>query len=159
MSFRRGGALYPTLLPSGYRSRLEEKGAEQLEREGIKFGYETRKVAYTVPARDATYLLDFEHEPSGIILEYKGWFKEAKERQKYILVRNCNPTMDIRFVFQNANKKIYKGSKTTYGMWATEHGFPWADKGTIPTAWLNEMRQAETPKGKHGNRQPRSVRP
>jgi len=45
------------------------------------------------------------------------------------------PKMDIRFVFQNANNKLNKRSKTTYAQWADKHGFPWAHK-RIPEEWL-----------------------
>jgi len=38
-------------------------------------------------------------------------------------------------VFQKANNKIRKGSKTTYGKWADDNGFKWADN-TIPKEWL-----------------------
>lgn len=138
------------LLQERYRSRLEVKIANQLRGEGIQFGYESRKVPFLVPARNAKYTPDFNC-PGGIILEGKGWFKTAGERQKLIHVRDCNPGIDIRLVFQNANKPIYKGSKTTYAKWADDHGFKWCDKGVVPNSWINEMKQVEkgTHVGKH----------
>ena len=51
------------------------------------------------------------------------------------LIKKQYPELDIRFVFMNANNKIYKGSKTTYAMWANKHGFEWAEKN-IPEEWL-----------------------
>jgi hypothetical protein len=43
-------------------------------------------------------------------------------------------------VFQNANAKIYKGSKTTYAKWAEDHDFKWADKGIVPASWIKELK-------------------
>lgn len=130
-------------LKEGFRSPLEAKGADQLTSEGISWTYESVKVPYTVPERAATYNPDFLIGPAGgkqIILEFKGWPFEADDRQKMILVRDQHPELDIRFVFQNAIQKIYSGSKTTVAAWATQQGFQWADKGIVPTAWLNEVR-------------------
>ncbi len=129
-------------LKDRYRSGLEERVAKQLREEGVKVAFEGRRIPYLVPQREAKYLPDFEHVPSGIILETKGWFQTASERQKYILVRASNPGLDIRFVFSSASKKIYKGSKTTYAKWADDHDFKWADKGLVPAGWINEMREA-----------------
>jgi hypothetical protein len=123
-----------------YRSRLEERVADQLTRERIGFDYESRTIPYVVPARQAKYLLDFAIRARPILLEVKGWFRTAAERQKLIHIRTSNPGIDIRLVFQNANKPIYKGSKTSYAKWATDNGFKWCDKGTVPDAWIEEMR-------------------
>lgn len=127
-------------LETEYRSRLEKKIADQLHGEGIAFGYETLKVAYTVPARNAKYNPDFMPADTTIILEGKGWFK-PKDRQKLVFVKEANPLLDIRLVFQNAQNKLYKGSPTTYAKWCDDHGFPWCDKGTIPPSWIKEMKQ------------------
>lgn len=127
-----------TVEPS-FRSGLERKIADQLTAAGVDFSYEGRRIPYVVPARDAKYLPDFE--ANGIVLEGKGWFETSTERQKYILIRDSNPAIDIRFVFQDANKKIYKGSKTTYAQWADKNGFRWATKGVVPDSWINEMKK------------------
>lgn len=145
----------PVLLRAKYRSRLEEKVAKQLEAEGIKFTYEQVKIPYTVPAREAKYVTDFAVkliDNSGnerlILLEAKGRFghrhrSDADERQKYILLKQQYPDLDLRFVFQSAHKtKIYPGSKTTVAQWAESHGFPYSDKGTIPKEWLQELKSA-----------------
>jgi hypothetical protein len=126
-------------LESGYRSKFEERIAKQLDDEGIAFDYETEKFGYVVPARNATYTPDF-FLPNGIIIEGKGRFKTAAERQKLILVKEAHPELDIRLLFQNANLPIYKGSPTTYAKWAETHGFPWADK-RIPEDWIKEAKR------------------
>lgn len=122
-----------------YRNKLEESIAAQLTIAGIEFAYEGEKIPYTVPGREAKYLPDFRTK--NIIIEGKGWFgKGAKERQKLLLVRESNPALDIRLVFSDANKKIYKGSPTTYGDWADAHGFKWSTKGEVPKEWLKDMK-------------------
>lgn len=128
-------------LISGRRSKLEDKIADQLEAAGVQYGYETLKVHFEIPARKAKYTPDFEC--GQIILEGKGYFRTAADRQRLILVKESNPNLDLRIVFQDARKPIYKGSPTSYAKWATDHGIPWADKGTVPKEWLKEMKQAQ----------------
>jgi hypothetical protein len=130
-----------------YRSRLEKKIADQLRAEGIEYEYESFKVPYVVPAREAHYLPDFPVADRAILLEGKGWFK-ADDRKKLINIRASHPNIDIRLVFQNANNKIYKGSPTSYAKWADDHGFLWCDKGTVPPEWITEFRQHAAKKKK-----------
>lgn len=145
----------PILLEAKYRSSLERKVAKQLDSEGVEHDFEGFWIHYTVPARKAKYLPDFPILKTRIILEAKGRFggtfrgaDGAKEREKLILLKEQHPEYDIRIVFERAANKIYKGSKTTYGQWATDHGFLWSDKGVVPAEWIEEMKaqQAEKPK-------------
>lgn len=136
----------PVLLETEYRSRLERKVADQLESEGVTFGYETLKVAFLVPERTARYTPDFEC--GTIILEAKGYFRKTSDRQRLVHMKEANPKLDVRLVFQDASKPIYKGSKTTYSKWAGDHGFPWADKGVVPAAWIKEIKQQQQVKKK-----------
>jgi hypothetical protein len=125
-----------------YRSRLEKKVGEQLRAAGVKAGYETLKLEFHVPARTAKYTPDFVCGP--IILETKGYFYDgARDRQRLVQVKESHPTLDLRIIFQNANKPIYKGSKTTYAKWATDHGIPWADGGVVPPKWMAEILAAQ----------------
>jgi hypothetical protein len=141
----------PILIEARYRSKLEERIADQLEKEGIEFDYETLDVPYTVPARHAKYKPDFIPKANPrILIEGKGRFgghqddkRGAEERQKLILVKEQNPDLDIRIVFQDAGKKIYKGSKTTYAKWAEDHGFLFSDKGVVPPEWIAELKQLQ----------------
>lgn len=133
-------------IEAAYRSKLEKKVAAQLEDAGVSFGYETLRVPFIVPERKARYTPDFECGP--VILEAKGYFRKTTDRQRLIQVKASNPDMDLRLVFQDANKPIYKGSKTTYGQWATDHGFLWADKGVVPEDWIKEIKKAKRKKGK-----------
>jgi len=52
-------------------------------------------------------------------------------------VRDQHPGLDLRIIFQDASKKITKNSPTTYGMWATKHGFKWGQQ-IIPFEWMEE---------------------
>lgn len=131
----------PLLIQARYRNGLEKRVGEQLSNAGVSFGYEPRTVPISVPQRKATYLPDFWANNAPIIIETKGYFYNgAKDRQKLILVKEQHPELDIRIVFSDANKKIYKNSPTTYGKWATDHGFKWADKGIVPASWIKEMK-------------------
>lgn len=140
-----------------FRSGLEKKVAEQLEAGGVAYRHEGKWVRYIVPEREAKYLPDFDFEEDypkcPIIVEAKGRFgggnprfkqpatDGAKERQKLILLKEQHPELDIRIVFQRASTPIYPGSKTTYGKWATDHGFLWSDKGTVPPEWINDIKK------------------
>lgn len=140
----------PILIEARYRSLLEKKVADQLDAEGIEFDYESHWVEYTIPARKAKYLPDFPLRRTHILIEAKGRFggfrsdsTGAQERQKLILLKEQHPDLEIRIVFQNARKPIYKGSKTTYAKWADDHGFKWSDKGVVPAEWIAEMKKLQ----------------
>ena len=116
---------------SKYRSGFEQTLANQLQRSGVAFEYETIKLEYQ---KIATYTPDFIL-PNGIIIEAKGvWTVE--DRTKHLLVRQQHPHLDIRLVFMNAFNKIRKGSNTTYARWCEKKNILYANK-TIPKSWLS----------------------
>jgi hypothetical protein len=119
----------------GHKSGLETKIDEQLKLLGIDGEYEQHEIKYTIPATHHTYKPDFKL-PNGIYIESKGWFL-PDDRKKHIFIKEQNPDIDLRFVLQSPNSKIYKGSKTTYAQWCEKNGFKWA-KGSIPDEWINE---------------------
>lgn len=119
----------------GFRSGLEERIAEQLDKAGVQYTYEQVKLNYIKPASKHVYTPDFVLS-NGIIVETKGRFLLA-DRQKHILVKKHNPTLDIRFVFSNSNARISKASATTYAQWCKKNGFQYADK-MIPKEWMDE---------------------
>ena len=122
-------------LKYGFRSGLEEKVAEFLTSKGVKFTFETMKVPYVKPETKHTYSPDFILD-NGIIIETKGrWLLD--DRKKHLLIRKQHPNLDIRILFQNANAKISKGSKTSYANFCEKHGIPYAHR-EIPEAWLKE---------------------
>jgi hypothetical protein len=129
----------PLAIAAGYRSGLEVQIADDLEAKKVAFKYEEDTFTYTKPERISRYTPDFVL-PNGIIIESKGEFKTA-DRQKHILIKQQHPNVDLRILFQNANSKLYKHSKTTYGAFATKHGLVWAHK-RIPDEWIDEMKAA-----------------
>lgn len=120
----------------GYRSGLEEQVAEELKTKNIDFLYEQEKISYIVPESNHKYAPDFKMNINGhtLYIETKGIFAAA-DRKKHVLIKEQHPDLDIRFLFQNANTRISKNSKTTYAMWCEKHGFQYASK-TIPDSWL-----------------------
>ena len=122
-------------LKYGFRSGLEEKVADYLTSKGVGFSFETMKVSYIKPETKHIYTPDFILD-NGIIIETKGrWLLD--DRKKHILIRKQHPNLDIRILFQNANAKIRKGSKTSYADFCEKHGIPYAHR-EIPVAWLKE---------------------
>lgn len=120
---------------SKYRSGLEERIASFLKICKKKFSYEPKGlwVRYVKPG--AKYKPDFILS-NGIIVEAKGLFRAA-DRSKHLLISKQHPNLDVRFVFSNSKSKLSKKSKTTYGMWCSQHGFLYADE-LIPMSWLYE---------------------
>ena len=116
---------------AGYRSHFELRIAKSLMNKDVKFEYEKHKVVYVPKPR--TYVPDFYFPSTDVYVEVKGHL-DKNDRVKMLLVKEQNPDMDIRILFQNARNKIYKGSKTTYGAWADRYGFEWAE-GSIPEEW------------------------
>ncbi len=118
----------------GYRSNLEMVISDKLKSDRVKFKYETTKIEWEDIAY-RTYTPDFILN-NGIIIEVKGRFTIA-DRRKHVLVRKQHPNLDIRFVFENSQNKIRKGSKTTYAMWCIKNNFRYYDR-IIPEDWVKE---------------------
>lgn len=124
-------------LKHGFRSGLEETINESLNKSKKKFGYESEKISYIQPQTNHTYTPDFiltKKDGVKMYIESKGrWVKT--DRLKFDLIFDQYPGIDIRFVFQNPNAKLYKGSKTTYAEYCDKKGWLWAKK-EIPKEWL-----------------------
>lgn len=127
-----------TFRKSNFRSGLEEKIANELKMENIKYKYETLTVKYSKPV--SRYTPDFIL-PNGIIVEAKGQFLSS-DRSKHKLIKQQHPHLDIRFVFSNSKTRIGKKSTTSYAMWCNRFGFQYSDL-SIPRAWLTEKKQQE----------------
>lgn len=119
---------------SKHRSKFETRVCDSVNDRGLRAAYEAIKFVYQPPPR--TYTADWLLLDNGVVVETKGFFP-AEDRSKMLLIKQQFPELDIRIVFMDATKLITKKSKTTYGAWATQHGFPWA-QGDIPTEWFNE---------------------
>ena len=119
-----------------YRSRFEMDFATFLEMNNVNYDYESQKIKYTPKTK--TYTPDFHLLDYNILIETKGQFVTS-DRTKHLLIREQHPDIDIRFVFQDARKKLYKGSKTTYADWCNKYSFVFADKH-LPIQWLTEKK-------------------
>lgn len=117
-----------------YRSGLEQGIAAYLKEKQKKVRYECVRVEWE-DLKYRTYTPDFVLD-NGIIVETKGLF-DNDDRQKHLAIKEQHPELDIRFVFSNANTKIYKGAKSRYCDWCDKHGFLWAHR-VIPEEWLHE---------------------
>ena len=121
-------------LSKTYRSGLEEEAASFLKTKQKKVEYEKLKIEWE-DLKYRTYTPDFELD-NGIIIETKGIFSPA-DRRKHLEIQKQHPNLDIRFVFSNAQAKLYKGAKSRYSDWCEQKGFKWAHR-VIPEEWLLE---------------------
>ena len=103
-----------------FRSKSEKKANDFLKDKKVSFKFEPYYVKY-MWIEDKKYLPDFVLD-SGIILEVKGRFT-LDDRKKHLFLRESNPDLDVRFVFDNPNTKLYKGAKSTYADWCSKQGF------------------------------------
>jgi hypothetical protein len=113
---------------------FEATVAEQLDEAEMPFTFEDKIVVYVEPANTKKYIPDFMLA-NGIIIEAKGRWT-VYDRKKIVLVREQNPKLDLRMLFQR-DHFLNKGSKTRYSQWCEKRGIPWA-VGTIPENWLKE---------------------
>ena len=117
-----------------YRSGLEKEAAAFLSERQKQVLYEKLKIEWE-DLRYRTYTPDFELD-NGILIETKGIF-DNEDRRKHLAIKEQHPELDIRFVFSNANSKLYKGAKSRYCDWCDKHGFMWSHR-VIPEEWLTE---------------------
>ena len=114
-----------------FRSQLEEKVSDLLCELGIDYEYEPTKVPYQI---QHNYSPDFLLN-NGIYLETKGYW-DAADRRKMKAVKEQNPDLDIRMVFQAPFNTISKKSKTTYAKYCERIKIPWTSWHNIPMEWL-----------------------
>lgn len=136
MRLRRKTIVKPRRRKCVFRSSLEDRIIAELTALNVQFTYETMKLKYVVPAKHHTYTPDIILG-NGIIVEIKGYL-DLESRKKMQLVIEQHPELDIRFVFQKANKPITKCSKTTYSDWCDKLKIKWAE-GLIPQEWIDEL--------------------
>ena len=72
------------------------------------------------------------------MLEVKGRFM-AEDRKKHLFIKSQYPDLDIRFVFDNPYRKLYKGGKMTYADWCNKYGYQFCKLNEgIPQEWLDK---------------------
>ena len=126
-----------------FRSKFEETVYEDLSHREIKMEYEPFKIGYTVPEMYKKYTPDFVLD-NGIIIEAKG-FWSTSDRRKHVEIKQQYPELDIRLVFENSNRKIRKGSSTSYAMWCDKNNIVFCDKGIIPAKWFTDKTKRAMP--------------
>jgi len=112
-------------MPS-FKSKFEKAVWDKLKRSFPTVKYEPDYFKYIQPAIERTYNPDFKTGRSKIYLEAKGKL-DLETRKKMVWFKQSCPDIRIIFIFMNPDVKIRKGSKTTYGDWATKEGFEWLD--------------------------------
>ena len=136
MKKKRKSVTRSAAVKAGFRSGLEHRVWKNLKQRHVKdAAYEAIKISYVIPASNHSYTPDIIL-PNGIIVEVKGRLVKH-DRDKHLLIKEQHPKLDIRFLFQNANNKIRKGSKTTYAQWCEKNDIKWCEK-IIPDSWLKE---------------------
>lgn len=120
------------------RSNLEVKLSTILTESNCPWEYEVTKLSYTVPESNHTYTVDFT-VGNKLLIEGKGYLSDYRERQKYVLLKDQHPDLDLRFVFDNPNK-LCGGTKMTHAKWAEKYGFTYCSiKDTeIIAEWISE---------------------
>lgn len=127
------------------RSGLERTVKDQLDKLGVKYEYEPRKIEYRrrvvsgicgkcghyIVYQKKHYLPDFILE-NGVVLEVKGRLT-ASDRAKLLAVREQHPDIDLRLLF-GANNKINKNKQERYMDWAARHGIM-ASVLIVPASW------------------------
>lgn len=121
-----------SILP--YRSMFEKEGAAKHP----ALAYEPYKLTYFV---ESSYTPDFSNAAATFMLEYKGRFRTRTEARNYLAIRECNPDIELIFVFQNPRcpmpgaQQRSNGTKQTMAEWAKKNGFKWYTIHTLPKVY------------------------
>lgn len=119
-----------------FRSGSERKCFDFLCQRGVAYEYEHMKFPYVITK---TYLPDFYLPEYDFYIEVKGRFT-SQDRSKHLFIREQHPELDIRFMFDNPNSKLYKGSSATYGDWANKHNYLFCKTTEgIPKEWFRNV--------------------
>lgn len=120
------------------RSKFESRCAAVLK--GCEYEPEEHIKEYT---EEHKYIPDFvPKRDSKVLIECKGRFRTRAEASKYIYVRQCNPDIDIVFIFMapgkpmpGAQRRKKCGTKQTHAEWAEKNNFKWYTLNNIPEEW------------------------
>lgn len=124
----------PKGLPKGYDSWPEYE-----LHNGLLKGHEHHPewINYTV---DRKYQPDFiiEHKGGEILVEFKGYFRDAPELSKYVWIRKAlEDHQELIFIYDNINKPIHFkpmrkcGTKMTCGEWSRKNEFRYFNQETF----------------------------
>lgn len=128
----------------GHRSGLETAFDKITKLKGFNLTYEDTVLAYHTLPQKKRYTPDWTVRP-GWYIESKGRLSSA-DRKKHLYIKEQHPTVRILIVFQRPQNKLYKGSPTSYGQWATKVGIEWCAVEDVKV-WSKFIKEAL----KHGN--------
>jgi len=144
-------------LAAGFRSGLEKRMADELNKRGIQFEFEQAQIPYFKQAHHHkckecgseniyslhNYHPDFYLPEYGFYIETKGRFLGA-DRKKHVAIQ-ATTDIDVRFVFQK-NDYLTKKKKQTYTGWCDSKGLPYfvivtktkkREEQLLPEEWFN----------------------
>ena len=65
--------------------------------------------------------------------------KISSDRSKHLRIKKTYPELDIRFMFDNPNAKLYKGSKSTNADWCIKYGYKFCKLSDgLPKEWFKK---------------------
>lgn len=105
-----------------FKSHFELEVAERLGDEN----YEISELEYEEPAVKHKYVPDFTtvaQDGHNIFWELKGRLRTLAEGKKYILVRDSNPEIDLRFIIMDKKTLMPRSKKTTLYEWLKKNNF------------------------------------
>ena len=105
-----------------YKSHFEVEVSSKLG----DCNYEVTEMEYTEPAVQHKYIPDFTttaQDGHQIHWETKGRFRTKAEADKYIMVRDSNPEIDLRFIIMDRKTMMPRSKKTTIFSWLVKNGF------------------------------------
>lgn len=123
-----------------YRSKFERKIGRRMK--ACAYEPEESVQEYTLSGK---YLPDFVPKfDDSILIECKGFFRTRQEANKYIAVRECNPDVEVVFIFGDPKtpmpsaRKRRDGTKFSMAEWADKNGFRHYTYDTIPKEWCRK---------------------
>jgi Phage endonuclease I len=119
------------------RSKLELRFEDILLEAKAEYEYEVTVIPYIVPESSHKYTVDWTLL-NGLLIETKGYLSDHQERNKYVLLKQQYPELDLRFVFDNPNK-LCGGTKYSHAKWADKYGFQWCGIKDVETiqSWIS----------------------
>lgn len=146
--------VYPTPGGREVRSRFEARVVGDLERRGVAFEYEPRRLIWYDEGKRGSvckdcgsekiawkrwYLPDLWLPEHGLWIEIKGKF--TADDRKTIVGARREHMIDLRMLFMRDNT-LSRSSKTRYTEWCRKLGIVAAVGDSVPEEWLNEPRIA-----------------
>lgn len=122
-----------------FKSDLELFISTVLSKRKKEHEYEPDKISFIQPSKSRHYIPDFKIGEN-LYIEAKGKL-DVDTRNKMIWVKEQNPDIKIIIIFAKADNKLTRTSKTTYGQWATKHGFEWYDVREWGKPYYNENKK------------------